>query len=354
MSSASSPLNGNLCRGRIAFLADYGPRVGLGHLVRCSSLARSLKVRGFDVLSTGVQPPDFLNLDFSHVSCPESVFDWDDWALAFNVQALILDSYVLPDEDRKILRRAFPALIVLDDLRDQWIADVDVVLNPSPLADPLKYLERAPAARALLGPDYTLLGPAFSKAGPAWLQRPLSVLVTFGAADPRRLTAPTCQHLLELLPPEVVLDVVLPTDCPVDLPCTDRLRTHQGLPDLAHLMQSARLAVTQVGGTMGELAFSGVPAVVGVIAKTHAPLLQEHLQFDWCARVDLIDVGFQAPRLLAEAACRAWYDSPALMRQSKRGPQLVDGRGSERVADCIVGLMDRIASRGEMLGRARA
>lgn len=334
---------------RVLILADHSAGTGLGHVVRCLSLAHALAARGMQVALAAQELPRFLASDVCELlTCPQELAALQAWEPLERADVLVIDSYLLPDHWRRTLRRPGQGLVFLDDERGQWLEEADVVVNPSPLAQAASYARRAPKAQALLGPAYALVGPVFAASPLAWHQRDQRVLVSFGGADPLGLTGSTTHALLECLPADVELDVVLPTQSEAHVPVHPRVMAHHRLPHLGGLMQRTRLALTQVGGILGELAASATPAVAAVTGSDQGAWLQPHPQLAWFCRVD----GRPAPcsgsslaQRLAEAAQALWGSPMRLQALSQLARATVDGQGSQRVA---LGLQARFTAAPEL------
>lgn len=322
---------------RVLILADHAAGTGLGHAVRCLSLAHALSAQGMRVALAAQELPRFLaGQGCELLSCPQEWAALQAWEPLEQADVLVIDSYLFPDHWRRALRRPGQVLVFLDDERGQWLDEADLVINPSPLAHVASYARRAPQAQALLGPAYALVGPAFAAPPLAWHQRDPRLLVSFGGADPLGLTESTTQALLECLPADVELDVVLPTQREAHVPVHPRVLVHHRLPHLAGLMQRSRLALTQVGGILGELAASATPAVAAVTGSDQSAWLQPHPQLAWFSRVD----GRPTPgsnsllaQRLAEAAQGLWRSPVQLQALSKLARATVDGLGAQRVAE---------------------
>ncbi len=321
---------------RVLILADHAVGTGLGHVARCLSLANALAAQGMQVALATQELPRFLAPEGCELLVhPSELADLLSWEPLERADVLVIDSYLFPEGWRRALRRPGQDLVFLDDERGQWLDGADVVINPSPLAQAASYALRAPHAQALLGPSYALVGPTFVAPPLAWHQREERVLLSFGGADPLGLTEPTTQALLACLPAGVELDVVLPTQREAHVPAHPRVYLHHRLPHLAGLMLRARLALTQVGGILGELAASATPAVAAVTGAEQGAWLLPHPQLAWCRRVDGRPATGTASALakgLAEAAQDLWQSPVQLQALSQLARATVDGLGAQRVA----------------------
>lgn len=331
---------------RILIIADYSSTTGLGHVVRCLSIAQALESCGAKVTIALPSFPAFLDFKCCRtVNTPEDLSNPLTWSEIRNSDAIVLDSYLITDKIRSKLKLKDQLLIYLDDDIGQTLVDADMVVNPSPFANFDFYFRRAPNCRLLLGPEYAPLGPQFEKKPLPWFSRPERVLVSFGGADPKKLTLITANMLLGVLPSNVFVDVVLPSNVK-EVPTHDpRIRMHTNLPNLSDLMRKARLAVTQVGGTIGELAASGTPAVFAVVQDSQDKWLTPHPKVAWSLAVDGRTSRDDIANCLAKAAAGLWLDPPLLSTMSSTGRATVDGHGSRRIARELLELLTAKAAR---------
>jgi spore coat polysaccharide biosynthesis predicted glycosyltransferase SpsG len=83
----------------VAVIADGGAGNGLGHLARCSAIAAGLRARGLEViaLAYGARTPTTLDgiAWVPHTDAPQA-------------DAIVLDTYTMPEEQRAALAARAP------------------------------------------------------------------------------------------------------------------------------------------------------------------------------------------------------------------------------------------------------
>jgi UDP-2,4-diacetamido-2,4,6-trideoxy-beta-L-altropyranose hydrolase len=233
-----------------------------------------------------------------------------------------------------------PRLMVVDDLAELARYPAALVLNQNAYADRANYpIYGGP--RYLLGLRYVLLRTEFrhntaARVVPVHARR---LLVTFGGGDPIGMTTRTInalQHLDRSISAELEVDVVVGA-ANVEIESIERaaaaspssISVTKAVADMSDRMARADLAIVSGGTTVWELARMGCPAVVVTTtpAEAHAGQGLE--------RVGLFDALGPAAELdgrhLAAAMARRLIDVDWRSTMARLGPQLVDGRGSERV-----------------------
>jgi UDP-2,4-diacetamido-2,4,6-trideoxy-beta-L-altropyranose hydrolase len=332
---------------RILFVADAGPEIGGGHVMRCLTLAEALRARGAETTFL-TSPPVAAILDvFADAAVarvrtasleagelrrggvPAKAFD-----------ALVIDHYRLDAEAHRALAQGRPTLII-DDLADRPLHG-DLIVEPDPGIDARAYDGLVPAAaRLLIGPDYALVRPAFAALRAESLARrrergPVRrVLVSLGLTDVGGVAARVVDRILPRLG-EASLDVVLglgaQSRAALDSVAArdPRVRVHGAVDDLARMAAAADLCVGAGGSSVWERCTLGLSGVLVTVADNQAGVGQ------WLAgrgAVELADA--RAPDFDAafDRAFTGLMRSPdRLARLSAECASLCDGMGAGRVA----------------------
>ena len=343
---------------RVLFLADSGPEVGGGHLMRCLTLAGALQAQGADCAF--VARPDaarILDAFGGRAVTQLPAVAGDMQALALQAEALandwgpqvvVVDHYGLVAYHETRLRAGTRRIVVLDDLAERR-HDCDLLMDAAPARTPEAYRAFLPAdALILTGPRYALLRPEFAAARQAALGRretalpPRRLLISLGLTDLRGITG----RVVNLVRPalgELQVDVVLGAGAASltwlrRLAADDpRLRVHVETLAMAGLMAEADIAIGAGGSSTWERACLGLPAIDLILADNQraAALTLDHLAATLAVEVQ--GEGFAErmttsfARLCAEAGLRT-----AL---STASAALCDGEGARRMADAIIALV---------------
>jgi spore coat polysaccharide biosynthesis predicted glycosyltransferase SpsG len=260
-------------------------------------------------------------------------------ALAKSIRAThaVLDGYRLDPSHQEALADAHVATLVIDDNAEVGRYPAPLVLNVNPFASESMYRHRSPHTRLLLGLRYALLRKEFREPEPRreTPQHAQRVLVTMGGADPTGLTLRALQALRELdgLETKAVVGSANPRFLEIAAVATDHIRVLEPQTSMAALMREADMAVVTASGTCWELARLGVPVLAAITAENQERVGEQihSLGLGRCLG--------QERTLDAEALRRAIDgfagDFAARASASMRGPELVDGRGAERVCDAL-------------------
>lgn len=333
-----SPLN-------VVIRANGGEAIGLGHIRRCLTLADALAQQGATVhfvtndnqaaLDTvGTNGFDAIPVDL------EKDFEQTSAALRLlQANVLVVDSYDIDAEYLTRIRDACNILVAIDDNADRRLP-VDVVINGNAYAPSLMY-EVLPETVLLLGARYAMLRKEFRPTSVRRIEGPATrILITIGGSDPSNLT-PKLVDMVLSEKADLQLDVVVGpffdqrdsiTEATADK--RDQIQVHYNPGDMRSLMVQADMAITGGGQTTYELAATGTPALAILTADNQQQNLKAldglgTLVFAGCRDdVDLIEKSSSRFALLVN-------DTERRSEMSRRGRELVDGLGAERLARAL-------------------
>ncbi len=343
---------------RILFLADAGPSVGGGHVMRCLTLARALEARGAACsFVESAETAKLLARFHWQVRNLRPQADADDLprlvayagrlAVGFDATIVVVDHYRLTAPQETFLRDSHRKIVSIDDLADRK-HDCDLLVDPGFGRNPKAYAGLAPESCQLLtGPDYALVRPEFADARPRALSRRAShgpvkrVLVSLGLTDVGGVTAKVVEALLPKLG-DHRLDVAVGGGA-VSLErlgriveADRRVHLHVDSDEMATLMADADVAVGAGGSSSWERCCMGLPTVTLVLADNQAEVARRLDQADVTVAVDARNAGFESALMGAWALLMDDPDVRAGM--ARRSAELCDGRGVGRVADQIVAM----------------
>jgi UDP-2,4-diacetamido-2,4,6-trideoxy-beta-L-altropyranose hydrolase len=337
---------------RILFVADAGPEIGGGHVMRCLTLAQAL--RGHGAATAFMAPPPAAGI-LDLFAGPEvgriATRDADPAELVQDAaqagdgfDAFVFDSFRLDADAHRAIARGKPSLVI-DDLADRPL-HADLIVEPDPGIEADAYDGLAPSgARLLLGPDYAPVRPQFAALRSESIARrtmraPVRrVLVAMGLTDVGAITAHVVDRMLPRLG-EAALDVVLGPATASEARMTalaardPRVNVHVAVEDMASLMARADLCVGAGGASVWERCAVGLAAVLVVLADNQSGVgvwLAEHGAVEPAdARAGDFDATFD------RAFTGLMRNPDRLARLSAASAQLCDGLGAGRVTDAFM------------------
>ncbi len=333
----------------ILFRADASLEIGLGHVMRCITLAQALFERGHQIT--------FASKPFITEGHPLHAFQ-DRWSLIWlsmekeqggqaSAQSLInqldgvkfdwciIDHYGIEREWESKARYFACHVMVIDD--DTRMHEADILLNQNINASAVS---PAGSCIALLGTKFALLRPEFSepvqRVHPEFASR---ILVNFGGADPTRETLKALQALADFskgkkLQVEVVAGIANPAWDEISVLCARYgWQAEHHTDAMAKKMRVADIAIGAAGTTTWERCALGLPTI-GIALATNQYAIAEY-----CAQVGVLQYLGISEKVtvtdIEQALVVLCVDKQARELMSNKACALVDGKGTERVVAAI-------------------
>lgn len=347
----------------IGIRADGNNQIGIGHVMRCLTLAEELGRQGENVL--------FLVAD---ESCEELIrergfasvvlgtaFDdmepelerLDDIIEQYGIDRLLIDSYYVTCRYLEELRKKV-ITVYLDDI-DSFPYPVDLLINYNVFATAKDYpygieyngsvkttgLVKEEITAVLAGPSYAPVRTEFSANRAVIKESVEKILITLGGSDAYNLTTKIARKLLDVTTAE--LHVVcgpfnLHKEKLYKLADEEkRVYIHENVKEMWMLMKQCDLAVSAAGSTMCELAVAGVPTVTFSFVENQRKIAETFGEEKAAVTVGhynkekeddfLVAIFNDVEHLIRDKECRN--------KIAYNADRLVDGQGASRIARAI-------------------
>ena len=289
----------------IVFRVDSSSQMGVGHLMRCLTLADELKKQNHNATFICRELKGNLIKLIEHrvlILPVDKDFQSDDLYLSWlgatqeqdakqtiqvihdNADLLIVDSYALDEVWHKQLKPHTKKIMVIDDLADREF-DCDVLLNQNLASKQGDYQGKVPSdCELLLGCEYALLRPEFA----AFRKRALekrkktqeikNILISMGGSDKKNITYNVLQQLNDGFNIVVVLSSAsLHREMIMDYVKGKNIEVIINADNMAELMLDADLAIGAGGSTSWERCCLGLPTLLFVTAENQK-VIAENLE----------------------------------------------------------------------------
>lgn len=178
---------------------DANNSIGLGHLIRCISLAHMLKydfkITFYCKYIPKALEKDLLDNSFALIKIQEE----NQFFQQLSSQIIVvLDGYYFNTEYHRKIKEKGCKLVCIDDLNNNEFA-VDLVINHAPGIKQDDYKGQS-YTKFALGLDYALLRPAFQEQTKRQrrIEKIETILICFGGSDPLNLTERILRVIIEL------------------------------------------------------------------------------------------------------------------------------------------------------------
>lgn len=358
---------------KVVFRADASPSLGVGHIMRCLSLARFLLTNGSKVRFVSLKIPTKVRKSILDAGCeyreigePDIVSSawpansdlkvsstWSDDRQLEDAKRtsksisdvhwdwIVVDHYSIDSSWERLIDMNTEKLLVIDDLANRSHS-CDVLLDQTlgrKKADYKRYV--ADKTELLVGVSYALLRPEFKELRGYSFKRKSgflikNVLICLGGGDEKNVTASVLEVLSEITESQdwnitVVLGAASPWVEAIEN-LIESLKIKVELvfdrADMAQMMCEADLAIGGAGTSSWERCCLGLPSVMIVMAENQIEIALA-LEKVGAAIVipSIADVPLKLPRIISSIYSRT-VDIKSI---SMLGRNIVDGNGCEKV-----------------------
>lgn len=358
----------------IAFRVDASLLIGVGHVMRCLTLADALRMRGVRAIflcrphqghlleliaQRGYQTLVLPELKDGVILNTNSTghanwlgTDWtadvQDTKLLLNVHMgkapvdwLVLDHYALDANWEKALRPHAKRIMVIDDLADRS-HECDILLDQNFGRLRADYTSLVPEGCQLLcGSQYALLRPEFKVMREYSLKRRFQpvlreLLITMGGVDKDNVTGAVLRALRTCnLPKDCRVTVVMGQSAPwleevqelaSGLPQPQRVLV--GVSDMARLMADSDLVIGAAGTTSWERCCLGLPSIIIAVAENQFKVAKS---LEQVGAAILCLSGASLPSQLESILVMLHSESKKILLMSKAASKITDGNGVNSV-----------------------
>lgn len=326
----------------VAFRCDASKTIGVGHVMRCLSLAEALRLRGAEVF--------FICSDEtvkSVKSLADSTYKIVAENYASHVDWLVIDHYALDaDNYERAAREWAKKILVIDDLANR-LHDCDVLVDMTYGRDSIEYDGLVPAdCKIFTGAQYALLRPEFYTLRQK-LRRNFSdarrVLVSFGGVNPKGATEKALRMLSHYRDRHLEIDVVIGSNTnglgaihdlveQINFDRHHSITLHIDAPDIANLMTKAHLCLGAGGTTSWERCCLALPALVMELAENQSRIAQNLHESGSIINIGRIE---GVDDFLEKVFCSLISNEVKLSLMSDSAASVCDGMGVLRILKVI-------------------
>lgn len=325
------------------FRTEASALIGMGHLMRCMSLAKMIK-NNFDItfilehhlpLAEQMIKGEKFNLEYIDKKMNEN-------ALYNEAEVVVLDGYNYNEETQKKVKANRKKLVFIDDVHNQHFY-ADAIINVSDSVSKKDYSVE-PYTKLFLGSKYALLRIEFieaAKKAPREITRVNRVFLSMGGGDSANITLKALKALhtiSSLTNIHVVIGAVNPhrEELQAHIDNTKgntKIILHSGLnaAEMISIMNECQVAICPASGTSLEVAAVGSGMISGYTATNQKGILSGLLEHK-CA-VSVGDLNAITVEELSNNIEQCIKDLSIINAMIKHQKKLVDGLSPLRIVN---------------------
>ena len=331
--------------------ADGNEKIGMGHIMRCLTIAEQLRCRGEEVLFLTADDKPVKLIEERGFSAKILFTYYDEMEVELpqlmalfmgNGQVekprILVDSYFVTAFYLKNL--GLSAKVILMDDEKRAVYPCDGLVNYNIYGKTLGYEKEYPdCTRLFLGCEYAPLREEFHEGGYVVREEAKDILLTTGGGDSCHMALSMAKRMAGKKGSPLIWHIV----CGPYHPDTEELeslaaekealRIHKNVTDMSELMRRCDIAVSSAGSTLYELCSIGVPTVGFYFAENQRRNMEAFARMtpvmnagDFSASPEnVLDFVEREVEVLRR-------ESGLRKRISQAIRTIVDGKGAERLA----------------------
>jgi len=323
----------------ICFRTKGNHNQGMGDVMGSLAIADELRRRGYSVvflIDNDIEAAAAIRkMGFTFFTAAEFSTEEEAW-ISIHYDAVVVNQLSTPVERLSIIKRHCDVLVTLDDTGEASRKLADLRINPL-------YYDKGAYCDPCYVPLHTVFMEAHNKT--KYIHETVrNLLVTLGGSDTYGLT-PQIIGALSTHGVDIQITVVVGPafahHCELEKALLNSKREFSlqhavDIGTLCYLIQKADLAICAAGNTLFEMACCGTPVAV---------ICGEPFEEETAYRLEKLGFGIVMPfnttvdQELLQKVLGKLEPLEIRQSQSRRGKELIDGKGIERIADMIESIL---------------
>lgn len=341
---------------RIGIRADGGTHMGMGHLMRCRSIAEAICAQGAEVcfFTAAQQTAQLLSdwgirayaLDSDSYCLEEELPELKKALMEERTDLLLIDTYQVTIKYLQEISELLP-VFYLDDMGN-YNYPVQGLINYNIYGENLPYKERySDRVRLLLGSSYAPLRPQFTDCEYQLREKAEHVLIMMGGSDEWDIAGALTESLLDAQP-----DIRIKVICGAFNAHQEkweqrkkrysRLEVLNNVSDMAEQMKQCDIAISAAGSTMYELCAVGVPSITCYYVENQRQIAQ---CFGDSTPVynagDYSKEPSEVRQRILKRTAELLHSRQLRQQVSDSMHRIADGNGASRIAEELIGCVLR-------------
>ena len=334
--------------------ADANPNIGMGHIMRCLSIADAFRTAGQDVtfILADDLPKQIIEdhgfktiiLHSSYKNLEAELLRWP----ACSPDYIIVDSYYVTGNYLVLLKKTIAKegkIVYIDDIAS-FPYPVDILINYNAYGPWINYHElydevHLQEPQFILGPTFAPLRTMFRGIGKKEQKKDVkNILISTGGSDPEHLALKIVQAKPEKFTYYILLGNMNPDKKEIKAIAQEcsNLVVLENVSDMKNLIFGMDIAVSAAGSTLYEICVCGVPLITYVLADNQIPGAAAFEKLGLAVNLgDIRNMSNPVESILSQIKVLA-KDYSGRVETGQRMQQMIDGFGADRIISEIMKL----------------
>lgn len=308
---------------KVAFFTEAGSKRGMGHLIRCQTIATELKRNDVEV--------DFFldsDIDYRYIFDNLQYFEWSNFILQKTYDVIFIDSYEANLLIYKLISKSTKIPIYIDDY-ERLPYPKGIIINFAPNAKEIFFKNKNNSC--LLGIDYIPIREIFFKHQKN--KKDKKIFIMLGGSDTANLSQDILESLKEI---DIKKVIVINNES-----TKNTLKKYQNIEilfkpndeELIYQMSSSSYAISTASMTLYELAFLKIPTIIIAVSKNQLLGVSQMINNNLAAAY--IDITKDNWKISINREIKRVIKSRIELNQK------IDGLGTKRIYDYIIKRLEK-------------
>lgn len=325
----------------VAFRVDGGQNVGMGHIMRCLSLAKAFKDKEYTVyfiskIEQGIKEIKEKGFEVFHLSYKEEVQEVITIIKEYNIEILFIDTYNITKKYFLDIKPSVKKLVYIDDI-NKFIYPVDILINGNITAKHMNYVKYLENEVMLLGPKYNLIRDEFRNLPKKKTRKKIGeVMITTGGSDPYNMASKLLKILLySEKTKDLRFNVIVgggfenKTELRNLKRINNNIILYENIKKISEVMLRSDVAISSGGSTLYELCACGTPTLAFIYADNQEFIVNQMDKEGYVKKIGWFD------QITKEDLIRQVLNEKKLNEIKNKAKNLIDGYGASRVVETI-------------------
>ena len=310
---------------KIAFFTEAGSERGMGHLIRCQTIANEFEQNNIEI---NIFLDSDINYDYKFKNL--TYFKWEELNINIHYDVIFIDSYEATEDIYNNLQKKTNLVIYIDDF-ERIDYPKGIIINFAPDSKELFFKNRNKNSEYLLGLDYIPIRKEFLKYKN--LKKEKKLFIMLGGSDTANLSLNIIEALKDIDIKKVIVSNNEITSNKLSKYDNVKVLFQSNDDELIKEMATSSYAISTASMSLYELSFLQIPTIIIAVSQNQitgvSQMLKNKLAISY---VDTMRLNWEK---------NISFQLKNLMEYKQIVDNQIDGLGVKRIYEYIIKRLER-------------
>jgi spore coat polysaccharide biosynthesis predicted glycosyltransferase SpsG len=310
---------------KIAFFTEAGSERGMGHLIRCQTIANQFEQNNIEI---NIFLDSDINYDYKFKNL--TYFKWEELNINIHYDVIFIDSYEATEDIYNTLQKKTNLGIYIDDF-ERIDYPKGIIINFAPDSKELFFKNRNKDNEYLLGLDYIPIRKEFLKYKN--LKKEKKLFIMLGGSDTANLSLNIIEALKDIDIKKVIVSNNEITSNKLSKYDNVKVLFQSNDDELIKEMATSSYAISTASMSLYELSFLQIPTIIIAVSQNQITGVSQMLKNKLA--ISYIDI------MLLNWEKNISFQLKNLMEHKQIVDNQIDGLGVKRIYEYIIKRLER-------------